>query len=62
MFRKSGYIREHEKNRSNNTSMESAAILSESMDQFKKEDIQQYRRKEAKSFFITPEEESEKEK
>jgi len=62
MFRKSGYIKEHEKNRSNNTSMESAAIQNDSMDHFKMQDIQEYKKKEAKSFFTTPEEESEKEK
>lgn len=56
MFRKSGYIREHEKSRSNNTSMESNPAA------FSKEDIDQYKQTESKEFFVNQEEESEKEK
>ena len=66
MFRKSGYIKEHEKVRSRsskNVSFEIESFISDSKrDQFNKEDIEQYQQNESKSFFMSHEEEAEQEK
>ena len=62
MFRKSGYIKKHEKLRlSKDESVESAAILNDSKDQFNKEDIEKYQQNESKNFFLSHEDEAEKE-